>query len=134
MTVLQGIVGTGLGAARGWMATDGYLSQFLKVPLHHGTLNVYVKGDHFVIGDGFDPDSARRNGKVRALPCTVNGLDAFIVRNEHGGPAQISMPAPRTLFEIVSEFYLRGKLGLQDESLVELRFNLEDLKDYYQAK
>jgi CTP-dependent riboflavin kinase len=129
---LHGIVGKGLGSAAGWMQDDPILSQALKVKLYPGTLNVYVKGNYFLIGDGFDPPSVRRNGKVRALRCTINQRDAFIVRNEHNGPeSQDLMSSPRTLFEIVAEACLKDTLRISRGSQVVIDYDPSRITDYY---
>ena len=128
----DGVVGKGQGLARQWMTDDPYLSDALGVNLYPGTLNVYVRGDHFMIGDGFDPGGARANGFVWALPCTVNGSPAFVVRNEMNGPESNDLlPPPRTLFEIVAEKCLCDVLGLRRGSTVVLEFDPSHKKQYF---
>ena len=109
-----------------------YLSGPLQTTLYRGTFNVYANGNYRMICDGFDPWGVQRNGGLYAVPCKVNGYDAFIVRNQRGGPAasDLGMEEDCTLFEIVSATYLREKLGVTDRDIVRIEYNRPDLKFY----
>ena len=126
---LECIVGWGQKLAVQLMQ-NGYLSNPLGVDLCPGTFNVYANGDHRVIGDGFDPGGVRQNGGLRALPCTANGHDGFIVRNERRGPAadRLGMEDNCTLFEIVSPTHLRNALGVTDGDRVILEYDPAEAK------
>jgi CTP-dependent riboflavin kinase len=122
---LEGFVYKGQGLAKDWIGPDSIHSEFLKVRLSFGSINVYVKGeDHYLFEQAIDPNSVRTAACLRAVPCKVGGYDAFILRTECGGlaPYDLIQP-PRTMLEIVAEWHLRTKLGLSDGDKVTIEFD-----------
>jgi CTP-dependent riboflavin kinase len=110
------------------MDGDHTLSTLLGVRLFPGSANIYVSGEHHLFEQDFRPESVRRVGHLRAVPCTVThgttNREGFIVRTELNCPFNPRTARPNTMFEVIAGSHLRTELGLEaDESAVEIEFD-----------
>jgi hypothetical protein len=103
---LTGKVGDGQGHASGWLK-DPLFTELLG-QIHPASLNVFVPGAHDYAPNASNypnPGYIRGQKYLAARACKVNGVEAFILRNEHPGPSYrrgSPIPAPNTMFEIVA--------------------------------
>lgn len=115
---IVGAVFSGLGEGKFYVSQSGYKRQFeriLNIKAYDGTLNLKVKIDDarkFFLGkkpiliDGFKT-SSRSFGELLAYRIKINNVLGFIVvpaRTHH----------KEDTIEIISEFYLRDELRLED--------------------
>jgi hypothetical protein len=111
------------------MDDDNFISEALGAQLVRGSLNVYVEGVYELFMQDVRAVACRQRGFVQACPCTVGGLDAFILQ-AHPRNDRSPLPQPSTLFEIMSATHLRDTLGLADLGRVKLVYDTAAVKSY----
>ncbi len=125
--------GDGSGTASGGLRAP--LFRELLGEIHPASLNVFVAGVHHYappIENRPNADCIRRQGSLYVRNCKVNGIDAFMLRNEHPGPTipgkrPPPIPAPHTMFEIVARSVIPG-VGYGVEVVLEFEPGPEHLK------
>ncbi|RLE89154.1 MAG: riboflavin kinase [Thermoprotei archaeon] len=126
--VLRGRVFTGLGEGRKYLSIEEYRRQFLEklnMDPYPGTLNIRLDSDSTkmkgvleivpgIIIKGFRKNDVEYGG-AKAFKATINDsvpCAVLLIDRTHYG---------REVLEIISNYYLRGKLGLVDGDLVTVR-------------
>lgn len=77
----------------------------LGMPIFPGSLNIYVAEDVQLFERDVIPScDSCRNGALNILPCTVNGVGAFILRHERPAwlDARTGRQPARTMIEVVA--------------------------------
>jgi riboflavin kinase len=126
---IQGIVTSGLGEGKYYVTQKGYMTQFvdkLWFKPYEGTLNIKISGQDLnkielirslegIPINGFE-DHGRTFGSGKCFLCDIQGVECAImmpIRSHY-----------ENVIEIISKHYLRDKLKLKDDDVIELRVAL----------
>jgi CTP-dependent riboflavin kinase len=129
LITLETVVWRGQGLAGRCMDEDNYISEALGVLVVRGSLNIYAEGVYELFTQDVRAASCRQRGVVQACPCTVGGVEAFILQ-AHPRNDRSPLPQPSTMFEIMSATHLRNALGLADLGRVQLVYHPAHVKNY----
>ncbi len=127
-TSISGIVQSGLGEGRYYVAKKPYLVQFsekLEMIPYPGTLNVkvdnsdektlrHIRARKGILIEGFSSDD-RTYGAVKAFRCSIKGVACALIFPYRS--------IYRDVMEIISHIYLRETLNLKDGDSIEIKFD-----------
>jgi len=126
---VQGVVTSGLGEGKYYVTQKGYMDQFkekLWFQPYEGTLNIKIAGRelnklqliHGIEGisiSGFE-DAGRTFGEGKCFLCDIQGIECAIMLPNRSHYENV--------IEIISKYFLRDKLKLNDGDVVEIRVAL----------
>jgi hypothetical protein len=125
MLIFEGVVDSGQHLAGPWARHDALIATLLGVPLHPGSINVFVSATEHPeflgckhpffrrdVDEPVEPSRIRQQGFLLVRECDLNGQAAFILRTESPGKAYdgpnreipTRLAQPNTMFEIVAPF------------------------------
>lgn len=111
--LLRGRVTGGIGGLAHWMTVHADLYEAkIGVRLYPGSLNVVLERPWHVHGQGVRLEPPEYGVGLSIVPCTIQGLDAFIVRTDKNDRGEGDHP-PHVL-EVAAVVRLRDALDLQD--------------------
>jgi riboflavin kinase, archaea type len=119
MTILRGRVASGVGDLANRMTeyADLYAAKTGEV-LYPGSLNVHL-AEPWHVGDGatrVEPPECPVAFSI--VPCTIGGLDAFIIRTDRNDRGEGDHPP--TVIEVAATVRLRDALNVEDGDEVEV--------------
>ena len=116
---LRGRVSGGVGGLAHWMTLHADLyEEKTGVRLYPGSLNVVLDGPWRVSGEPVRLEPPEYGVGLSMVPCTIEGLDAFIVRTDKNDRGEGDHP-PHVV-EVAAAVRLRDALGLRDGDEVEI--------------
>jgi hypothetical protein len=119
VVVLHGRVTAGIGGHAHWMTIHADLYEAKTgVRLYPGTLNVVLDHSWHVGGRGVRLEPPEYGVGLSIVPCTINGIDAFILRTDKNDQAE-GDHSPN-IVEVAATVLLRDSLGLDDGHEVEI--------------
>jgi riboflavin kinase, archaea type len=122
--ILQGKVVSGIGNFSYWIEKlEPYYTRKTGMRLFPGTLNIQLQEPYslptqVIRLEGHEYGS---HVSVNIVPCTINGLRAFILRTDAN--EQESGHHPKTIIEIATNVKLRDHFHLQDGDSVQVEVN-----------
>jgi riboflavin kinase len=117
--VLRGRVSGGIGGHAHWMTVHAELYEAKTgVRLYPGSLNVVLDYAWHVGTQSVRLEPPEYGVGLSIVPCTINGLDAFILRTDKNDRGEGDHPP--NILEIAASARLRDTLGLQDGDEVEI--------------
>lgn len=118
MTVLRGVVTTGVGDLAGRMRTYGeHYEAATGMRLYPGSLNVRLPDPWPLPARTIRLPADRVGRLVHLVPCRVSGRRCFIFRTDNDERAGTN---GRCVVEVLAEVKLRDALGLADGDVVEI--------------
>jgi riboflavin kinase len=126
--LLRGLVTGGIGGLAHWMTLHADLYETKTgVRLYPGSLNVVLDHPWHVDGHRVRLEPPEYGVGLSIVPCTVRGIDAFILRTDKNDRGEGDHP-PHVI-EVAAAVRLRDALDLQDGDEVEVELMVADQVD-----
>lgn len=133
--IIEGRVESGMGEGRYYMSREAYMKQFKKAlgyTPYPGTLNLHLTQSSLprikvlrarkgIEIKGFK-DGHRTFGAVKCFKSKINDVEASVVMPVRSHYSEV--------IEVISRFYLRGKLGLSDGDYVDVEVFINNISAF----